>query len=141
MRNKKCWMEEYILTPNSKSLIVPFSSIMVHHFLLNMQLCKCFSVEFVNVSMHSFVSHIFYHNHFPCLRWLIRRYWYNCCYLVKEEQDKFYYRKTQFCACLVSIDKYHFARELHRLRCEKVPLLSRSVTEYVYHRFADHTWL
>ena len=39
-------MEEYIFTPNSKSSIAPFSSIMAQQFLLNLQLFKCFSVNF-----------------------------------------------------------------------------------------------
>ena len=46
MQNKKCGMEEYIFTSNLKSFIAPFSNIMAHHFLLNLQLFKFFSVSF-----------------------------------------------------------------------------------------------
>ena len=90
---------------------------------------------------HSYVPHIFYHNHFLCLRWLNRMYCCNFGYLVKEEQYQFYYMKIHFCAWLLSIGKYHFARKSHWLRHGKVPVLSKGVTEYAYHRSVDHTWL
>ena len=90
---------------------------------------------FGGFSKHSFVPHIFHHNQFLRLWWLNRRYCCNFRCLVKEEHNQFYYRKTHFCAWLISIVKYHFARNLHQFRCEKVPLLWKSVTEYAYHKF------
>ena len=57
----------------------------------------------------------------PHWRWLNRRYYCNFRYLVKQEQYQFYYMKTHFCARLISIGKYHFARKLHRLRYGRYP--------------------
>ena len=37
-------------------------------------------------------------------------------YLVKKEQIQFYHMKTDFCAWLISIGKYHFAQKLHWFR-------------------------